>query len=165
MDINLPGMNGVECVRQLKQLLPDVQVMMLTVYEDTDNIFNALAAGAPGYIAKRAPHAPIAGRNLEKHSGGTLMAHHKSRENDSFLATGSTVLPAHRESLTARAGSAGLPGPGFPLQRNRRETGDQLRNGSHLHPSDLRKAPGPNPDRGRGEVSSALIAHFSPRSP
>src|SRR5437899_9364300 len=46
----LPGMNGVECVRRLKQLIPAVQVVMLTVYEDTDNIFNALAAGAAGYL-------------------------------------------------------------------------------------------------------------------
>src|ERR1043166_5560061 len=53
MDITLPGMNGVECVRQLKQSLPQVQVMMLTVYEDTENIFNALAAGATGYMLKR----------------------------------------------------------------------------------------------------------------
>jgi RNA polymerase sigma factor (sigma-70 family) len=53
MDINLPGMNGVECVRQLKQLLPQIQVMMLTVYEDTENIFNALTAGASGYMLKR----------------------------------------------------------------------------------------------------------------
>ena len=48
MDINLPGINGVECVRQLKVLLPKTQVIMLTVYEDTENIFNALAAGASG---------------------------------------------------------------------------------------------------------------------
>src|SRR6266446_6609476 len=48
MDINLPGMNGVECVRHLKQLIPETQVVMLTVYEDTDNIFNALTAGAAG---------------------------------------------------------------------------------------------------------------------
>src|SRR6266540_2750257 len=53
MDINLPGMNGVECVRKLKQLLPTIQSVMLTVYEDTDNIFNALAAGASGYLLKR----------------------------------------------------------------------------------------------------------------
>src|SRR6185436_7910079 len=46
MDINLPGINGVECVRRLKQTLPKLQVMMLTVYEDTENIFAALAAGA-----------------------------------------------------------------------------------------------------------------------
>src|SRR5271169_3384108 len=49
MDINLPGMNGVECVRQLKQARPETQVIMLTAYEDTENIFNALAAGANGY--------------------------------------------------------------------------------------------------------------------
>src|SRR5512139_483343 len=53
MDINLPGMNGVECVRKLKALLPETQVMMLTAYEDTENIFNSLAAGASGYLLKR----------------------------------------------------------------------------------------------------------------
>src|ERR1700744_6629157 len=53
MDINLPGMNGGECVRQLKPLLPETQVMMLTVYEDPDNIFNSLAAGSSGYMLKR----------------------------------------------------------------------------------------------------------------
>src|SRR5512133_320392 len=53
MDINLPGINGVECVRRLRPRLPEAQVVMLTVYEDTDNIFNALAAGAAGYLLKR----------------------------------------------------------------------------------------------------------------
>src|ERR1700743_336622 len=53
MDINLPGMNGVECVRQLKKNLPQIQIMMLTVYEDTENIFDALTAGASGYLLKR----------------------------------------------------------------------------------------------------------------
>src|ERR1017187_9111775 len=59
MDINLPGMNGVECVRQLKQLVPQVQSVMLTVYEDTENIFNALAAGASGYLLKRTKTAEL----------------------------------------------------------------------------------------------------------
>jgi len=53
MDINLPGMNGVECVRQLKQRMPQTQVVMLTAYEDTENIFSSLAAGASGYLLKR----------------------------------------------------------------------------------------------------------------
>src|ERR1700752_1941784 len=48
MDINLPGMNGVESVRRLKQAAPNTMVVMLTAYEDTENIFNALAAGAAG---------------------------------------------------------------------------------------------------------------------
>lgn len=53
MDINLPGLNGVECVRRLKPLLPQSQIIMLTVYQNTENIFNALAAGATGYLLKQ----------------------------------------------------------------------------------------------------------------
>jgi len=53
MDINLPGINGVECVRQLKTSLPSVQFLMLTVYEDSDSLFNSLKAGASGYLLKR----------------------------------------------------------------------------------------------------------------
>ena len=49
MDINLPGVNGVECVRQLKAALPSLQLLMLTVYEDSDSLFNSLKAGASGY--------------------------------------------------------------------------------------------------------------------
>jgi DNA-binding NarL/FixJ family response regulator len=52
-DINLPGLSGVECVRRLKPLLPDTQFVMLTVYEDADHIFQALAAGASGYLLKQ----------------------------------------------------------------------------------------------------------------
>ena len=57
MDINLPGMSGIECVRRLKPLLPDTQFVMLTVYEDADHIFDALSAGASGYLLKQTPHA------------------------------------------------------------------------------------------------------------
>jgi len=52
MDINLPGMDGVECVRRLKPQMPETQFVMLTVYEDTNHIFAALAAGATGYLLK-----------------------------------------------------------------------------------------------------------------
>jgi DNA-binding NarL/FixJ family response regulator len=73
MDINLPGINGVECVRQLKQLMPSVQVMMLTVYEDTENIFNALAAGATGYMLKRTSREELLEAIREVHRGGSPM--------------------------------------------------------------------------------------------
>ena len=53
MDIGLPGMNGIECVRQLKTLAPSIQVLMLTVYGDSDRVFSALLAGANGYLLKR----------------------------------------------------------------------------------------------------------------
>jgi DNA-binding NarL/FixJ family response regulator len=52
MDIHLPGIDGVECVRQLSPVLPDTQFLMLTVAKDSDNLFNALAAGAGGYLLK-----------------------------------------------------------------------------------------------------------------
>ena len=54
MDINLPRMNGIECVRRLKKLLPSTQVLMLTVYEDSEKIFDSLLAGASGYLLKTA---------------------------------------------------------------------------------------------------------------
>ncbi len=80
MDINLPGMSGVECVRQLKQMLPDVQVIMLTVYEDTENIFNALAAGATGYLLKRTPQDKLLEGIREVHRGGSPMTTHIARK-------------------------------------------------------------------------------------
>src|ERR1041385_6870502 len=57
MDINMPGISGVECVRRLKPQLPNTQFMMLTVYEDADHIFKALTSGASGYLLKRTPRA------------------------------------------------------------------------------------------------------------
>src|SRR5439155_7394618 len=80
MDINLPGMNGVECVRQLKQVLPTTQVMMLTVYEDTENIFSALAAGATGYLLKRTKSAELLEAIREVHRGGSPMTTHIARK-------------------------------------------------------------------------------------
>ncbi len=80
MDINLPGMNGVECVRRLKQLLPKTQVVMLTVYEDTENIFNALAAGATGYMLKRTPQAELLAAIQDVCRGGSPMTTHIARK-------------------------------------------------------------------------------------
>ena len=80
MDINLPGMNGVECVRQLKPLLPGTQMMMLTVYEDTENIFNALAAGANGYMLKRTSTKELIEAIHEVKRGGSPMTMHIARK-------------------------------------------------------------------------------------
>lgn len=80
MDINLPGMNGVECVRRLKPLLPQTQVIMLTVYEDTDNIFNALVAGASGYMLKRTPAKELLEAVHEVLRGGSPMTTHIARK-------------------------------------------------------------------------------------
>ena len=80
MDINLPGINGVECVRQLKKILPQVQVMMLTVYEDTENIYDALTAGASGYLLKRTSGPELLDAIREVHRGGSPMTAHIARK-------------------------------------------------------------------------------------
>lgn len=80
MDINLPRMNGIECVRKLKSLLPTVQVMMLTVYEDSERIFNSLLAGASGYLLKRTPQAEILEAIEQVHQGNSPMSGHIARK-------------------------------------------------------------------------------------
>ncbi len=80
MDINLPKMNGIECVRQLKTLVPNTQILMLTVYEDSDRIFNSLLAGASGYLLKRTPRAEILEAIAEVHRGNSPMTGHIARK-------------------------------------------------------------------------------------
>lgn len=101
MDINLPGMNGVECVRQLKQRGVPTLVVMLTVYEDTENIFNALAAGASGYLLKRTKAAELLEAIREVRGGGSPMTTHIARKViQSFQRTGPSASPA--ENLSQR---------------------------------------------------------------
>lgn len=71
MDINLPGLNGVECVRRLKPLLPSTQIIMLTVYNKTENIFDALAAGATGYLLKKTRPDDLLAAIRDVHEGGS----------------------------------------------------------------------------------------------
>jgi DNA-binding NarL/FixJ family response regulator len=101
MDINLPGMNGVECVERLKQAVPEILPVMLTVYEDTDNIFNALAAGAAGYLLKRTKSAELLEAIREVHGGGSPMTTHIARKvTQSFQKTGPSSRPT--ENLSER---------------------------------------------------------------
>ena len=74
MDIQLPGMSGIECVARLKELLPDVQVIMLTVYADPDRIFSAIRAGASGYLLKRAASERLFQAIREVQAGGAPMS-------------------------------------------------------------------------------------------
>src|SRR5258708_291798 len=73
MDINMGGMNGIECVEKLKGQFPDMQILMLTVYEDTEKIFRALAAGANGYLLKRSSPTKLLAAIREVHAGGSPM--------------------------------------------------------------------------------------------
>ncbi|HEV2452748.1 MAG TPA: response regulator transcription factor [Verrucomicrobiae bacterium] len=74
MDINLPGMSGVECVRRLHVLAPQVRVIMLTVYDNTENIYAALKAGASGYLLKRTSPAKLLEAIQDVVDGGAPMS-------------------------------------------------------------------------------------------
>lgn len=73
MDIQLPGMSGIECTARLKQVLPSLQIVMVTVYEDTDRILKALRAGACGYLLKRSTPEQIVAAIREVQQGGAPM--------------------------------------------------------------------------------------------
>jgi DNA-binding NarL/FixJ family response regulator len=74
MDIHLAGMSGIECVERLKAKIPQMQIMMLTVYEDTDQIFKALEAGASGYMLKRMTPGKLLEAISDVHGGGSPMS-------------------------------------------------------------------------------------------
>jgi len=80
MDINLPGANGIQCVRRLKTVLPTAQFLMLTVYEDSDHIFEALAAGASGYLLKRTPRGELLAAIKQVYEGGSPMTSYIARK-------------------------------------------------------------------------------------
>jgi DNA-binding NarL/FixJ family response regulator len=73
-DINLPGLSGIELVRQLKPKLPATQFVMLTVYEDANHIFEALSAGATGYLSKRTPREALITALRDVNAGGSPMS-------------------------------------------------------------------------------------------
>jgi len=101
MDINMPGMSGIECVHRLKSTHQKLEFIMLTVYEDSENIFNALAAGASGYLLKRAQRNELHEAIQQVHSGGSPMTSHIARKVvQSFRKT---VTPeTETQNLTAR---------------------------------------------------------------
>jgi DNA-binding NarL/FixJ family response regulator len=86
MDVHLPGMNGVEAVRRLKSAMPDVQVVMLTVFEHNDWIFDALRAGANGYVLKKSPRPEIVDAIRQVHGGGAPMSSSVARKVVQFFS-------------------------------------------------------------------------------
>jgi DNA-binding NarL/FixJ family response regulator len=110
MDINLGGMSGIECVRLLKPKLPRSQVIMLTVFEDTEKIFNALTAGASGYLLKRMPLSKLSAAIHEVMEGGSPMSAPIAREVVRLLQkipapgdTSAVLSPREREVLESLA--------------------------------------------------------------
>ena len=106
MDINLPGMKGYECVRQLKSAHATIQVLMLTVYEDSDSLFNSLRAGASGYLLKRTASARLLEAIRDVFEGGSPMTPQLARRVVQFFSRPASesaplarLTPAEREFL------------------------------------------------------------------
>lgn len=97
MDINLPGIDGVECVRQLKAGFPKIQFVMVTVFEDATRIFNALSAGATGYMLKQTPRDELLVALLEVYRGGSPMSSSIARKVVQCFRTPPTDVRAEEE--------------------------------------------------------------------
>jgi DNA-binding NarL/FixJ family response regulator len=80
VDINLPGLSGIECVRKLKPVLPETQFVMLTVYDDSTHVFDALSAGATGYLLKCTPREELIAALREVNAGGSPMSSNIARK-------------------------------------------------------------------------------------
>jgi len=87
MDIGLPKMNGVDCVRQLKQKLPDIKVLMLTVYGDSERVFSSLLAGANGYLLKRSVAGDLLASIRQVYQGESPMDGHIARQVVQYFNT------------------------------------------------------------------------------
>lgn len=126
MDIHLPGMSGIDCIRELKKMLPKTRLMMLTVFEDHDHIFEALKAGADGYLIKKSPPAKLLEAVQQLHEGGAPMSSSIARQVvDWFHSSANPAPSAHQplEGLSPREEQIlGLLAQGFLYK----EIADQL---------------------------------------
>jgi DNA-binding NarL/FixJ family response regulator len=76
----LPGMSGIECVAEIKKIAPAMQIVMVTIYEDSERIFCALKAGASGYLVKSSPPEQLLAAIRDAHNGGAPMSSHIARK-------------------------------------------------------------------------------------
>jgi DNA-binding NarL/FixJ family response regulator len=125
MDIKLPGMSGIDCVTRLKAIMPQVQIIMVTVYEDSESLFRALKAGANGYLVKSSPPKQLLEAVRDVYAGGSPMSSHIARKVvQHFHLLGPS--PAEAENLSPREQQVlALLASGFIYK----EIGDKLKIG------------------------------------
>ena len=148
MDINLPGMTGIECIRQIKKTGITMQFMMFTVYENNDQVFEALKAGASGYLLKKTAPLQIMESIRELYEGGSPMSAAIARKLVSVFVDQNKVIAAPEAAvLTPREKEVlELVGPEPPLARLVAWTGSD---GEHeqeaAHQATLRRPATPVP--------------------
>ena len=153
MDIHLPGESGITCTAKLKARLPDLQIIILTVYKDTELIFNALKAGANGCLIKRAQTADILDAITEVHSGGAPMTGEIARlvvrafqPSPSCRNRKARIYPRAETEILA------LLSEGITNKDIASRLGNQSGNRADPPGSHLPKVTRPKPDRGRHQI-------------
>jgi DNA-binding NarL/FixJ family response regulator len=123
MDIQLPNLSGIECTAQLKQLLPSVPIVMVTVYEDTDRIFKALRAGACGYLLKRRAAKELISAIREIRQNGAPMSREIARKVIASFQTPVTTSAEVGELSPREREILGLVAQGFANKEIARRVG------------------------------------------
>ena len=116
MDIALPGMNGIEGVKEAKKLKPDIDILMLTIYEDSEKVFDALCAGACGYLVKKTPPSKLLDAIKDVYEGGSPMSSQIARQ----------VITAFKESKDVKDES-----PDYKLSSREKEVITLLASGNN----------------------------------
>jgi len=122
MDINLPGMSGIECIKKIKKKSPGIQFMMFTIYENSEQVYEALAAGASGYLLKKTPADKIIEALKELHGGGAPMSTHIARKVVSFFQNKNNEASENSQLSNREKEVLALLSKGFLYK----EIGDQL---------------------------------------
>jgi DNA-binding NarL/FixJ family response regulator len=116
MDIALPGMNGIEGVKSAKKVKPDIDILMLTIYEDSEKVFDALCAGACGYLVKKTPPSKLLEAINDVYEGGSPMSSQIARQ----------VITAFKESKDVKDES-----PDYKLSSREKEVITLLASGNN----------------------------------
>ena len=110
MDIQLPGISGIQCVTEIKKVIPEMQIIMVTIYEDSDRIFMALKAGASGYLVKSSPPEQLIHAIRDAYTGGAPMSSHIARkvvhhfhQSGPSVEESANLTPREREVLNLLA--------------------------------------------------------------
>jgi DNA-binding NarL/FixJ family response regulator len=99
MDLGLPGMNGIEGIKKAKLILPELTILVLTVYEENDLVFDALCAGACGYLVKKTPPSKLLEAIQEAHQGGSPMSANIARKVIDFFQQKKQFSPQKQQSI------------------------------------------------------------------
>lgn len=122
MDINLPGMNGIDCIKKLKAICPQLQIMMFTIYEDSEQVYDALTAGASGYLLKKTPKEKIVEALQELYEGGSPMSAHIARKVVGYFQKEKAISNANAQLSSREREVLELLSKGFLYK----EIGDRL---------------------------------------